>query len=146
MTTLCWLKAPLQAPDLPRKQILADCYAAMQPGDELWSRYLNEVDRLKEAGDVTQEDYDTLRYSIDARRALMNQTLGSSESFTLGTVAEVLKDHARQVHEGQALEELRRVRAGADQEAARADSLEGKLRTASERLAAQGQQAGEDPH
>jgi hypothetical protein len=28
LATVAWLKRPLQAPDLPRKQIIADCYAA----------------------------------------------------------------------------------------------------------------------
>jgi hypothetical protein len=128
ITTLCWLKAPLQAPELPQKQILADCYAAMQPGDELWTAYLAEVERLHEAGGVTQEDYDTLRFSIDARRALMDSTLGRSQAFSAGTVADVL-EHARRVHQGMALDEARRARADAS-------AAEGKRALAEERLVA----------
>lgn len=128
VTTLCWLKAPLQAPELPRKQILADCYAAMQPGDELWGAYLTEVERLHESGGVSQEDYDTLRFSIDARRALMGRTLGRSEAFSTGTVEEVL-DHARRVHQGIALDEARRARADAV-------AADGERRRAEARLAA----------
>jgi hypothetical protein len=35
LATLAWLKRPLQAPDLPRKQIIADCYAALRPEGRL---------------------------------------------------------------------------------------------------------------
>ena len=35
LATVAWLKRPLQAPDLPRKQIVADCYAALRPEGRL---------------------------------------------------------------------------------------------------------------
>lgn len=37
LATVAWLKRPLQAPDLPRKQIIADCYAALRPEGRLWA-------------------------------------------------------------------------------------------------------------
>ena len=43
LTTLLWLKKPLSAPDLPRKRIIADCYAALNPPDSLWRRFLTEI-------------------------------------------------------------------------------------------------------
>lgn len=138
VTTLCWLKSPLQAPELPRKQILADCFAAMQPGDELWSAYLNEVERLHEAGGVTEEDYDTLRFSIDARRALMDRTLGRAQTFSAGTVAEVL-DHARRVHQGHALDEARRARAEATEAGEHRQRAEARLDAMRDRIASRSQ-------
>lgn len=92
LTTIAWLKSPRAAPDLPRKQILSDCYAALNPGDSLWKKYLTEVDRLRGNKTLTDEDYLILRYSVDAQRALMSRTLGVPEAFTTGTVEEVLAE------------------------------------------------------
>ena len=91
LTTIVWLKKPLAAPDLPRKCIIADCYAAMNPSDRLWRRYLEEVDRLEKDGTLSEDDYYLLRFSTTARNTLMDLTLGDSEVFSEGTVQEVLK-------------------------------------------------------
>lgn len=91
LTTLVWLKKPMRAPDLPRKRIIANCYAAMNPPDHLWKRYLREIERLQKRGDISAEDYYLLRYSSEASNALMDTTLGGSQPFTEGTVAEVLE-------------------------------------------------------
>jgi hypothetical protein len=90
LTTIVWLKQPMSAPDLPRKMIIADCLAAMKPPDRLWRAYLEEIDKLSKRGSISENDYYLLRYSLEARRALMEFTLGSPEGFTEGTVAEVL--------------------------------------------------------
>lgn len=91
LTTLVWLKKPMRAPDLPRKRIIADCYAAMNPPPHLWKRYLQEIERLQKKGDISDEDYYLLRYSSEASNALMDTTLGGGQPFTEGTVAEVLE-------------------------------------------------------
>lgn len=91
LTTLVWLKKPISAPDLPRKRIIADCYAAMNPPSHLWDRYLREIERLQKKGDISEEDYYLLRFSSGATNALMDNTLGGNQPFTEGTVAEVLE-------------------------------------------------------
>jgi hypothetical protein len=88
---LLWLKNPTRAPDLPQKLLLADVYAAMQPPDALWMAYLAEIARLQEQGSITTDEYFTLRYSLTARRTLMDLTAGNAAAFTEGTVAEVLR-------------------------------------------------------
>jgi hypothetical protein len=110
LATVAWLKRPVDAPDLPRKQILADCYAATFPSNALWRRYLDEIDRLKRDNTITEEDYTVLRYSVDSRRALMHQTLGAEEAFTIGTIDEVL----RRAHANQQAELLAQLRDATD--------------------------------
>jgi hypothetical protein len=90
-TTLIWLKKPLKAPNLPRNKIIADCYAAMNPSDSLWKKYLDEISKLQKKGNITETDYNILRYSMDAKSALMDSTLGDPEAFVEGTIAEVLQ-------------------------------------------------------
>jgi len=90
LTTLLWLKRPTAAPDLPRRRIIADSYAATQPSTGLWLCYLREIDKLAESGEMTQEDYYLLRYDLQARNLLMGLTLGQKHTFAQGTVKEIL--------------------------------------------------------
>lgn len=88
--TLVWLKRPMAAPELPLKIVIAECYAALNPSDSLWKRYLSQIDRLETQGDVTEEDYYLLRFSSEARMALMNMTLGDPDWFSDTTVEDIL--------------------------------------------------------
>jgi len=88
-TTLVWLKKPLRAPELPRKMIVADCYAALNPSPALWRRYLDEMVRLRERRQLSEDDYWFLRLSTEARTLLMDSTLGDPEAFTQGTIEEI---------------------------------------------------------
>ena len=91
LTTLVWLKAPELAPELPRQRLIADCFAAVQPPERLWLRFLDEVDKLNEAGNITADDANILRYSLTAREALMDVTRGNTGAFSEGTVEEILR-------------------------------------------------------
>lgn len=91
LTNLLWLKKPLEAPDLPRKRIIADCYAATQPDATLWGRYLKEIDKLEKEGRISPDDYYMLRHSLYAKTELMRLTLGEPEAFVQATVPEILE-------------------------------------------------------
>ena len=88
---LLWLKNPTKAPNLPWKRLLADAYAAVQPTEQLWKRYLVEIAKLKDNGDVTADQYYLLRHSLASKVALMDLTAGEEQSFSNGTVQEVLE-------------------------------------------------------
>jgi hypothetical protein len=91
MATLAWVKNPTLADNWAREKLIADSYAALHPGNELWRKYSQEISKLQDQGDLTVEDYQLLRFSIVARNALMDSTLGSPDAFTEGTVQEVLE-------------------------------------------------------
>lgn len=91
LANVAWLKAPMQAPNLPTLEVLAACYAAIHPSPELWSAYLREVDHLVETGKVSVEDHALLRMSSTSSDDLMNLTLGSEDVFTAETVREMLE-------------------------------------------------------
>jgi len=85
-----WLKAPLGSPDMPQAEVIALCYAAMNPREGLWSAYISEIDKLEKLGNITARDHELLRYSLRARDELMNLTLGSEEGFSQKTVTQIL--------------------------------------------------------
>lgn len=90
LTYRLWLKKPTNAPNLPRKRIIADCFASIQPTERLWSNYLNEIDKLKGNNKLSNDDYFLLRYSLEAKSAIMDMTYGSETVFTEGTIQEIL--------------------------------------------------------
>jgi hypothetical protein len=150
LTWIAWLKLPTEAPDLPRLQIIADSFAALNPSDELWRKYSSEIERLLERDEVTSEEFHVLRYSIEARRALLSQTFGDPEVFTEGSVPSILeaartqitaqlrreldderKSSAQQAKQDQEL--IASERQARDQEAAQREEVERKNRERNER-------------
>ena len=91
MCTLAWVKNPTLAASITRSQLIADSYAALHPNPELWRKYLEEIAKLQERENLTEEDYYLLRFSTVARNALLDATLGQPDAFTEGTVAEILE-------------------------------------------------------
>lgn len=91
LTTLAWVKNPTYVADFSRSRLIADSYVALSPSGELWRKYLDEAARLKDAGDISDADYQLLKFSTVARNALLNATLNSPDAFTEGTVPEILE-------------------------------------------------------
>lgn len=109
--TVAWLKRPVAAPDLPARYVIADAYAAMNPSGALWKEYLKEIDRLEENGDISDEDYHVLRYTLAARAALLGLSGGRAASVRPAVpeilakakkalVAEVQSEEARKSSQG----------------------------------------------
>lgn len=131
LTNVIWLKKPIKAPDLPVKKILADCYAATQPKEHLWRKYLEEINKLKDSGEITQDHYYTLRYNQMARDALMERTLGNESVFTEGTVKEILEVIDRRIKQAfeDELNDERKLRKIAQEQTASAEQQLEEIRS-----------------
>lgn len=96
LATLLWLRGPMELPSVPWKQVIADCYAALYPGEELWRKYLHLLAELRDREQsITEEDYFLLRFSVGARLALMDDTQGEAGVLTIGSIGDIL-DRARE--------------------------------------------------
>ncbi len=91
LTTYVWLKQPYLAPDLPRKLIIAECYAAMNPTREMWAKYINTSKNLLEKGDVTADDYMLLK-GEQAKDMLVEISLNEPDNVTKKTSMRILAD------------------------------------------------------
>ena len=91
LANVAWLKAPMGAPSIPKTQLLAMSYAALEPSGALLDRYLKEVNRLEEKGVITERDHLLLRSSHLAYDELMHLTLGEDAALTTETVKETLE-------------------------------------------------------
>lgn len=99
LTNILWLKRPMSAPTLPRKYIIAECYAAMEPGERLWHKYLDKVKQLKERGDISEDEYYLLRETQLARTQLTEITMGDEDVFIEGTPQEILERIRQSIRE-----------------------------------------------
>lgn len=91
LTNLLWLKRPLRLPNLPMKRVIADCYASLQPDEKLMRAYSSKIDKLEQEGQATEDDVFMLRYSLEARHALMDLTSGDEQVLTNLTIRELLE-------------------------------------------------------
>ena len=91
LSNLLWLTRPDALPDMPRKQIIADAYAATQPDYSIWKRYVSKIEDLRKRGAITPDDFYAFRYTQEARNCLMEITQGSGEVLTDGTVQQILR-------------------------------------------------------
>jgi hypothetical protein len=99
LTTILWLKNPMAAPDLPQKCIIAECYAAMEPGERLWRKYLDKIKQLRDCEYISTDQYYLLRYTQEARTELSEITMGDEETFVEGTPSEILEKVKQSIRE-----------------------------------------------
>ncbi|MDP1624407.1 MAG: hypothetical protein Q8L64_01420 [bacterium] len=90
LTNLVWLKDPTVSENYPRKRLIADSLASVQPTEALWQKYLGTIDSLEKKQKISSEQYFVLRHSIQAKSELMECTQGEERAFTEGTVQELL--------------------------------------------------------
>ncbi|WP_026377680.1 hypothetical protein [Aestuariimicrobium kwangyangense] len=99
LAALVWIKRPAQAPDLPRRQIIADCYAALDPSDAYWNRVSEEISALRESNRLSADEVTILMGSHEAQRSIMEVTLGDPRR---------IDERALQRALGKAIEDLRK--------------------------------------
>lgn len=86
---IAWLKSPLETKNLPKIELMASCYAIMEPSREFWSKFLIEVEKLKNAGKLSSDDHAFLRSDHRVPNELMELTLGAEDDLTEGTISEI---------------------------------------------------------
>jgi hypothetical protein len=91
LTNLVWLKNPIKASDLPNRLAIANSYAALQPSEQLWVKYIEEIKKLLDRNRISPDDYYLLRVSMDAKKALMDLTRGEDVDLTGKTVEQILE-------------------------------------------------------
>ncbi len=88
--TIIWIRKPEKMVEESKRRLLARVYGALNPTDELLRQYINEINKLKEKNDISEDDYILLRDSQVAKKMLTEETLGDSDKFTPITPIEIL--------------------------------------------------------
>lgn len=97
LANTAWLKAPMNASALPKVQVLAFSYAALQPSIELLDKYMKEIDRLQNSGEITERDHQLLRSSPLVYDQLTDLTLGDGSELTGETIKTTLERVTREI-------------------------------------------------
>lgn len=132
IATRAWLINPNSAPDLPRKKLLSHAFAALEPDEEVWEKYIEELDRLKENDIITAEDHLYFRSSEGIGRALADATMNDPEVFTEATVEEIRKRREQEIR-AEAEEEKEKQKQRAEREEKRAEEEAKRRRQQEER-------------
>lgn len=90
LANIAWLKSPLEAPSLPLSETMALCYAALEPSRDLFKKYVQEMDKLRDSGQISSRDHEILRLSPSARDELMELTLGDEHALTVSSIKSIL--------------------------------------------------------
>ena len=96
LANIAWLKAPMAVPDLPEAEILALCYAALQPKEDFIDEFLEKVDKLEEKGAITDQRLQALR-SVSIYGPLMALTLGSKEALTDNNLQKAVDNYEQEI-------------------------------------------------
>jgi hypothetical protein len=91
LSNISWLKRPVDATDLPKREMLSVAFAAMQPTEGLWEKFVLEVNKLRANGLIDSRTHSLLRYDLRVRYELMELTLGSDQALGPATVTAVVK-------------------------------------------------------
>jgi len=97
LTNIVWLKSPIDFAGLPGKILAANCYAAMKPSDELWTAFLEELEKLESKGKITPTQHQYMRYELLVRPELMNLTLGDENLLSEEKILQVLDRHEQEI-------------------------------------------------
>jgi len=99
VANIAWLKAPMGAPELPAREILAFCYAALQPSEPLLAAFLKEAEKLEASGGITARDHMLLRVSVHTNNALMEHTLGEKDELSPERVTVIAEQLTAEIQE-----------------------------------------------
>ena len=126
LTTQLWLRAPLTRPDVPRKLLIAESYAALDPGPELWERYLTAIEKQRDEGNIDDVQVKSLVYSDAAREAFLEITHGDPDAVDAETPIEVISRYETELVRPEQ-EKAARAAAAAQQVIAERDRLQQEL-------------------
>ena len=89
--TIMWMNSPREAKEASRKRLIADCHAAIRPDAALEAAIAREARRLRDQGEINEDDYLLLTTSFVTKNLLAATTLNDLEAFDSSTSFEILE-------------------------------------------------------
>jgi len=88
--TTIWLDSPAKLISFNTRKIIADCYSALRPNDRLISKYIQQIEKLNEAGKYSEDEYYFLRTNKASYQVLEALTFNDDDNFTEKTPDEII--------------------------------------------------------
>jgi len=89
--TIIWMQSPIEWMQINEKKIIADCISALQPDAFFIKKVIDEAKKLKDSGDITQNEYVLVREGLFVQGELMEKSLGDPDAVNTQSVREVLQ-------------------------------------------------------
>jgi hypothetical protein len=133
LTTQLWLRKPEERPEIARKFLIAESFAALNPAPDLWERYLDRIAMRQEHGDITDEQVKALVFSVTAKEGLIEVTHGDPDQVDDEAVMEVLARYEDRVR-APLLEEMEKAQRGIRSLRSENDGLRGAIGDRDQRI------------
>lgn len=88
--TVIWLQSPQKIENLNTKKFIADCYSAIQPSTELITKYLSEVNKLKNTKRINSDEYYIMRTHRASLNLLEKKTMGDPDALDGTSAIDIL--------------------------------------------------------
>jgi len=88
--TTIWLDSPAKLVSFNTKKIIADCYAAIRPNERLIKKYIQQIEKLNESGNFSEDEYYFLRTNKSSYQVLEALTFNDVNNFTEKTPDEIM--------------------------------------------------------
>ena len=132
--TLIWLRKPEKMVKESKKRLLSNVFAVLKPSDELFKRFIKEIQKLRNNKDISEDDYILLRDSQTAKSLLTEETLGDINAFTPKTPLDILDEIKEEAERKLSIEQEEHERTKTRLEDEKKEVLlEGKLKLVKEK-------------
>lgn len=118
LASLTWIKTPLDSPDLPRGSLVATCLSVLSPSDEMWAKYVRELERRHTAGEISDAELLLARRVTEEQRVTLSihqqetdEAVASSIDMTLAEARETFDREHSEPHREREAALLARVEA-----------------------------------
>lgn len=91
ITANLWVRSDEREPDLPRRLLIAECYSANAPSPAVWERWVAHIVKLRDRGEVSADQVQTLIYHQQVRPLLFEVSRGDPARVDDDAVTEVLE-------------------------------------------------------
>jgi hypothetical protein len=98
LTAQLWVTSSKRKPDLPKRLLIADCYSALAPSQELWERWVRHIITLRVREQLSEEQFQTLIYHQQIKALLCEVVRGDPGKVNDTAVAEVLARYEQELY------------------------------------------------
>src|SRR5262249_54127186 len=124
LSVALWVRRPNDYPDIPRKLLISETFAALNATPEMWAKYITAIERQRDQGTIDDQQVKSLVYSYEAREHLISITHGNPEGVTDETPLQVLRAYEDRIREP-VVEERKEAERERDALRAEVDALTG---------------------
>lgn len=97
LTTQLWLRQRQKRPDVPRKVLIAESWAALNLGQDLWERFAEQLELKYRDRALSERQIYALAFSVEAREELIRATNGIAVRVDEETPSAVLAGYEERV-------------------------------------------------